>query len=35
VVGRRGLSKIQEFFMGRVSSKVVQLAGAQTVWVVS
>ncbi len=35
VVGRRGLSKIQEFFMGRVSSKVVQLAGAQTIWVVS
>jgi nucleotide-binding universal stress UspA family protein len=35
VVGRRGLSKIQEFFMGRVSSKVLQLARAQTVWVVS
>ncbi|MCU0573095.1 MAG: universal stress protein [Syntrophobacteraceae bacterium] len=35
VVGRRGLSRIQEFFMGRVSSKVLQLARAQTVWVVS
>jgi nucleotide-binding universal stress UspA family protein len=35
VVGRRGLSKIQEFFMGRVSSKVLQLVRVQTVWVVS
>jgi nucleotide-binding universal stress UspA family protein len=35
VVGRRGLSKIQEFFMGRVSSKIIQLARSQTVWVVS
>jgi nucleotide-binding universal stress UspA family protein len=35
VVGRRGLSRIQEFFMGRVSSKVLQLARTQTVWVVS
>ncbi|NLI82835.1 MAG: universal stress protein [Deltaproteobacteria bacterium] len=35
VVGRRGLSRVQEFFMGRVSNKVVQLAGEQTVWVVS
>lgn len=35
VVGRRGLSKIQEFFMGRVSSKVIQLARSQTIWVVS
>lgn len=35
VVGRRGLSRIQEFFMGRVSSKIIQLARSQTVWVVS
>jgi len=35
VVGRRGLSKVQEFFMGRVSSKVIQLAKDKTVWVVS
>lgn len=35
VVGRRGLSAIQDFFMGRVSNKVVQLAKGLTVWVVS
>ncbi len=35
VIGRRGLSKVQEFFMGRVSNKVVQLAKEKTVWVVS
>lgn len=35
VVGRRGLTKVQEFFMGRVSNKVVQLAKDKTVWVVN
>lgn len=35
VVGRRGLSRVQEFFMGRVSNKVIQLAKDQTVWVVN
>jgi nucleotide-binding universal stress UspA family protein len=35
VVGRRGLSKVQEFFMGRVSNKVIHLAKDRTVWVVS
>ena len=35
VVGRRGLSKVQEFFMGRVSNKIIQLAGDKTVWVIS
>jgi len=35
VVGRRGLSKVQEFFMGSVSNKVIQLAEEQAVWVVS
>lgn len=35
VVGRRGLSKVQEFFMGRVSNKVIQLARDKTIWVVS
>jgi nucleotide-binding universal stress UspA family protein len=35
VVGRRGLSKVQEFFMGRVSRKVIQLGTEQAVWVVS
>ena len=35
VVGRRGLSKVREFFMGRVSNKVVQMAKEQAVCVVS
>lgn len=35
VVGRRGLSRVREFFMGRVSNKVIQLAAQKTVWVVS
>ncbi|MEJ5300340.1 MAG: universal stress protein [Thermodesulforhabdaceae bacterium] len=34
VVGRRGLSKIEEFFLGRVGSKVLQLAADKTVWIV-
>jgi nucleotide-binding universal stress UspA family protein len=34
-LGRRGLSKISDFFMGRVSNKVVQIARGQAVWVVS
>jgi nucleotide-binding universal stress UspA family protein len=34
VVGRRGLSRVVEFFMGRVSSKVVQLAKEMAIWVV-
>jgi len=34
VVGRRGLSRVQEFFMGRVSQKIVQLAKDMAVWVV-
>jgi len=35
VVGRRGLSKVEEFFMGRVSNKVLHLAKEMAVWVVS
>jgi nucleotide-binding universal stress UspA family protein len=35
VVGRRGLSKVQEFFIGRVGNKVIQLAKKKAVWVVS
>ncbi|MDY7037903.1 MAG: universal stress protein, partial [Thermodesulfobacteriota bacterium] len=35
IVGRRGLSRVQEFFMGRVSSKVIQLAKGYAVCVVS
>ena len=35
VVGRRGLSRVEDFFMGRVSNKVVHLAKDMAVWVVS
>lgn len=35
VLGRRGLSRISEFLMGAVSSKVVQLARGHAVWVVN
>jgi hypothetical protein len=35
VVGRRGLSRVEEFFMGRVSDKVLQLAKEMAVWVVT
>ncbi|MHC1727143.1 MAG: universal stress protein [Syntrophobacteraceae bacterium] len=35
VVGRRGLSKVEEFTMGRVSTKVIHMAREQTVWVVN
>lgn len=35
VVGRRGLSRVQEFFMGRVSNKVIQMARKMAIWVVS
>ena len=34
VVGRRGISKAQEFFMGSISAKVIQLAGQKAVWIV-
>ena len=35
IVGRRGLSRVKEFFIGRVSNKVMQLVRDQAVWVVS
>ncbi|MBW2605915.1 MAG: universal stress protein [Deltaproteobacteria bacterium] len=35
VIGRRGLSKFQEFFMGSVSNRVIQLGVEQAVWVVT
>jgi nucleotide-binding universal stress UspA family protein len=35
VVGRRGLSSVSEFFMGRVSNKVVHAARKDTVWIVT
>ena len=35
VVGRKGLSKVLEFFMGRVSNKVIHMAKKHAVWVVN
>ena len=35
VMGRRGLSRVEEFLMGRVSKKVLQLAKWTAVWVIS
>ena len=35
VVGRKGISKVSDFFIGRVSNKVVQLGGEKVVLVVS
>ena len=35
VVGRRGLSEVEEFPMGRVSNKVIHMAKELAVWVVS
>jgi len=35
VLGRRGLSKVEEFFMGRVSKKVIQTIRNRAVWVVT
>jgi nucleotide-binding universal stress UspA family protein len=35
VIGRRGLSKLEDFFMGRVSNKVVNLAKEMAVWIVN
>ena len=33
-VGRRGISRAHEFFMGRVSNKLIQVAREQAVWVI-
>jgi len=35
VVGRRGVSKVHDFFMGGVSNKVIQLASDKAVWLVT
>jgi len=35
VVGRKGLSKVRRFIIGRVSNKVIQLARKRAVWVVT
>ncbi|MGC8493712.1 MAG: universal stress protein [Syntrophobacteraceae bacterium] len=34
LIGRRGLSRVEEFLMGSVSRKVIQMAKRKTVWVV-
>ncbi|MDR3567496.1 MAG: universal stress protein [Syntrophobacteraceae bacterium] len=34
VVGRRGLSRVEEFTMGRISRRVIHMAKNRTVWVV-
>ena len=34
LVGRRGVSKVEEFAMGRICRKVIQMAKNRTVWVV-
>jgi nucleotide-binding universal stress UspA family protein len=34
VMGRRGHSRVMDFFIGRVTNKVIQLARDRTVWVV-
>jgi nucleotide-binding universal stress UspA family protein len=34
VMGRRGISGVQEFFMGSVSSKVLQNSSGMAVWIV-
>ena len=35
VVGRRGLSRVQQFFTGRVSTKVLQIGRRHHVWIVN
>jgi nucleotide-binding universal stress UspA family protein len=35
VIGRRGLTRVQEFFMGRVSTKVIHTIRNRAVWVVT
>lgn len=34
VVGRKGLTKVEEYDMGRVSQKLTQMAGSMALWVV-
>jgi nucleotide-binding universal stress UspA family protein len=35
VLGRRGLSKVQEFLLGRVSNKVINIIRRRAVWIVT
>jgi len=34
VMGRRGHSSVRDFFIGRVTNKVIQMARDRTVWVI-
>ena len=34
VLGRRGIAKAKEFFMGSISSKILQQSGPMAVWIV-
>jgi nucleotide-binding universal stress UspA family protein len=34
VVGRKGISSVQEFFMGRVSNKIIHIGRKWTVWII-
>jgi nucleotide-binding universal stress UspA family protein len=35
VIGRRGITTVEDFFMGRVSNKVINLARDMAVWIVN
>jgi nucleotide-binding universal stress UspA family protein len=35
VLGRRGLSKVQEFLLGRVSNKVINIIRRRALWIVT
>lgn len=35
VVARKGITRVRDFFIGRVSSKVIQLARKKAVWIVT
>jgi nucleotide-binding universal stress UspA family protein len=35
IMGRRGLSRAQDFFMGRVTNKVIYLAREKSIWIVT
>ena len=34
VLGRRGLTRVREFFIGRVTNKVIHLGRDRTVWII-
>ena len=34
-IGRRGLSRVEEFFIGRISNEVIQMATDKAVWLIN